>query len=201
MSELEVITGKFHVVVKMGNRVFTGGFGGSGQLGSGSTENREKLEEVDLKFLKEKEKVKKVSCEHSYNTAITTTTGRLFACGNGEYGFYGDGKERKRTKFSEVEFYKGKNVTNCFTGKFALWVIVDDQKVYRSGRNDYGQLGNGKKENILVGEELDLSFLKEKNEKIVHIAGNYTHTLMVSDKNRVYCAGYGGWGKTGTNFY
>ena len=185
-----VTTGYNHVVVEIDNEIYSGGRGGNGQLGVGDTNNRHTLTSLGMReFILSHGGVKKLVAEHSDSTFLLLNDGWIGGCGDGEYGEFGDGKTNNKLKFEQIKYFVGKKAQNIFSCGDSLWVICEGNRVFRSGENSYGKLGNGKKENILSWEELEKNFLKEKDEKVIKVVGRWFHSLLLTNKKRVYSSG------------
>ena len=77
------------------------------------------------------------------------------------------------------------NVRKVVTGKYQTGVITNEG-TYVCGRNDYGCLGSGTGEEILVPEMIEL----EHSDRIVDVVfGDKFQTFVITERRRVYAMG------------
>lgn len=97
-----------------------------------------------------------------------------------------------RVKFPRVK--GGVHINKIFAGSFHNFALTREGQVYGWGFNNYGQLGTGDMNNRLNPELVQP--LAELGV-IVSIAPGQTHTIVLTDKGKVYSFGRGEYGQLG----
>uniref|UniRef100_A0A6B2LL79 Uncharacterized protein n=1 Tax=Arcella intermedia TaxID=1963864 RepID=A0A6B2LL79_9EUKA len=118
--------------------VFGWGWGESGQLGRGNTNDIEIP--VLVKPLSNK-RIGRISCGLSHSLAVTDT-GELYVWGKGAYGRLGTGTEFDCRMPSKLNIEKKRIIDGCCGGYHSA-VLTSKNELYVFGRGDKGQLGLG----------------------------------------------------------
>ncbi len=126
------------MIIKTDNTLWACGINTYGQLGNGKSGNNE-LETTPVHIT---DNVKAVSAGKDF-TLIIKTDNSLWACGNNEYGQYGNGT----TTNSNTPVKLLDNVSSASAGGGHTLIIKTDGSIWSSGLNDAGQVGDGTSEN------------------------------------------------------
>ncbi len=180
------------IAIDVDGKVYTWGFNEDGELGDGTTENREIpvcISDIEGSILKGKKII--FVDNANYSTFVVDEEGKVYAWGYNQDGQLGDGTTEDKLMpvcISDIEgsILKGKKIERINTINYAEWTLVIDEegKVYAWGDNIIGQLGDGTTEDKLMPiciSDIEGSDLKGK--KIVKfdysISGGYTFALDV----------------------
>ena len=187
-------------------KIYTWGRNAYGELGDGTTTNKNKPICIsDLNnALKGKNIVKILNS--SYSMIVQDDTGKIYAWGDNDYGQLGDGtttKQKVPICISNLDNdLNGKNITKVYDKISNYERIVQDSegKIYTWGRNNYGQLGDGTNEDKnrpMCISDLD-NDLKGKN--IVYVCslrGFGTGILAIDNEGKIYTWGGNKYGECG----
>ena len=148
-----VKSGFFKVALDDNGKVYTWGSNVGGQLGNG-TENDSSvpicISDTENSVLKGKN-IKNISA-NGYTVCAIDDNGKVYTWGKNNYGQLGNGKTTNSSmpiciSDTENSVLKGKNIKNISANGYTVCAIDDNGKVYTWGKNNYGQLGNGKTTN------------------------------------------------------
>ena len=134
-------------------KVYTWGENVYGQLGNGTTTNSSMpicISDTENSVLKGKN-IKNISANGNTVCALDDN-GKVYTWGENDYGQLGNGKTTNSSmpiciSDTENSVLKGKNIKNISANGYTVCAIDDNGKVYTWGKNNYGQLGNGKTTN------------------------------------------------------
>jgi alpha-tubulin suppressor-like RCC1 family protein len=127
-----VATGIYHTaILKSDGTLWTTGRNSHGQLGDGTTTDRNAPVQV-------MSDVAAVAASY-YQTLMLKTDGTLWAAGDNEYGQLGDGTTTGRSTPVQVM----SDVAAVSSGDRHTLILKTDQTLWATGRNAQGQLGNG----------------------------------------------------------
>tara|TARA_B100001142_G_scaffold325496_1_gene379190 strand:+ start:133 stop:1521 length:1389 start_codon:yes stop_codon:yes gene_type:complete len=137
-----VAAGAGHTVaVTEGGRLYTWGWGTSGQLGHGDTRNRLVPTLVGAGAFG---RVVMAACGGAH-TLVVTHDGALWACGEGWYGQLGLNDKNERHVFERVGVgaFGGARVVAAAAGKDHSAAVTEDGALWTWGNGYAGQLGHG----------------------------------------------------------
>ena len=181
----QVSTGYYHSVgLKADGTVWTWGYNGYGELGSGNTTNRPTPFSVAGLT-----NVVSVAAGN-YHTLAVKSDGTVWAWGNNGYGQLGDGTTTGRP--TPVQVIQLSNVIAVAAGQdyFSL-ALKSDGTVWAWGYNGYGQLGDGTTTNRTSPVQVaSLSGVSQ-------IAAGRDHSMARKSDGTVWAWGYGGYGQLG----
>ena len=148
----EVSLGGYHsIVITSEGRVFTWGYNANGQLGDGTTTNRNLPTEITSNFdLNTGETISEVSLGGFCSSAITFE-GRVFTWGSNNNGVLGNGMPEVYlgniiipTEITDnLSLNTGETVTGVDLGFYHSLVITNEGRIFTWGWNSAGQLGDG----------------------------------------------------------
>jgi alpha-tubulin suppressor-like RCC1 family protein len=175
--------------------VYACGSGEYGQLGTGDNENR--LTPVKItKFPAGVDPIKEISTGFLH-TMFLTQTGKVYACGYGEYGQLGTGDEEDRLTPVKITFPDGTNPIKEISAGFAHTVfLTENGEVYACGYGGHGQLGTGDRENHLT--PVKITTFPAGVDPIKEISTGDDHTVFLTQTGEVYACGRGSYGQLGT---
>ena len=127
-------------------RVFTWGQNTYGQLGDGTTLDKDKPVDITDNFnLNENEKIKLLSIGLNHGVVITNEN-RIFTWGRNNYSQLGDNSTNDSLlpiNINTLVFLNpGEEIVEVDSGLFHNGFVTSEQRVFTWGRNQYGQLGN-----------------------------------------------------------
>jgi len=138
MTGVKTVSIGFHhtMVIKQDGTLWATGQNSKGQLGDGSTTNRATFKQVMTG-------VKDVSAG-GYHTTVIKQDGSVWATGENTKGQLGDGTKTNRNTFKKVTPSHNKKCTAIGAGHAHTVAVCDHNRLYVTGDNNRGQLGNGK---------------------------------------------------------
>ena len=135
------------------------------------------------------------------NTYVLDTNNQLWGAGANTNGQLGQGNTNIYNNFIEINV-NGLDTTSIIkieASNYALSgnaiIICDNGKAYACGTNVYGQFGTGNTQNQLTF--IDLTQYDEKWSNVKDIITTGIYTLMLTDDNKLYGAGYNKEGNLG----
>ncbi|MCM8767581.1 MAG: hypothetical protein NC921_02210 [Candidatus Omnitrophica bacterium] len=183
----------FSVALREDGTIWTWGDNKYGQLGDGSTINRNYPVQVKtgLKYLKEIIDIK----AGAFHILALKKDGTVWAWGNNEFGQLGDGTYQNR--YYPVKVKKLKNIVKISCGAFHSLAIDKNGNLYSWGKNWKGQLGDGTYQNknipVLVKGENGEGYLKD----VIEVSAGRNHTIVLTKDGNVYVFGGNTFGQLG----
>lgn len=195
---IEMAGSDTHQVILMeSGQVFTSGQNNFGQLGIGTIDSSEArstiLHNITAQF---DGKVISVSAVGNFTLALTDD-GKVYSWGYNGQGELGDGTTNDSGKVIEItnnfNLPAGRKITKIYAGWEQAFAIADDGTLYSWGNAGDGRLGRDTTAtpNTLPGVVNDVF-----DGNIIDLATD-SHTLVLTDTNRVYAWGFNDYGQLG----
>lgn len=187
----QVAAGSSHsLAVTSDGRVLSWGRNHFGQLGDGTTDSRGTPGEVDLP---DGVTVTHVAAGAAHGLALTSDN-QLLAWGENSYGQLGDGTTQHRDTPVTVDLPEDTTVAELATGSLHHSLVrTTDGRLLSWGRNNYGQLGDGTKDNRATPDAVELP----DDAVITQAAVGGWHSLAVTDDGRALAWGQNVFGQVG----
>lgn len=189
-------TGNENIYIINNNELYVCGKNSNGQNGNNTNEDSFELEKINLiEFVNDKPNKVFTFYEHTF---VLTHNNKLYATGLNTYGQLGLGTNNNIYKFSLIDtsFIGSSIISNISCGKYHSVILTNDGKIFISGSNIYGQLGNGNNTNLNTFTLLDTFSL---NGTPIQIACGAHHTLILTNTNKIYGTGLNNYGQLGIN--
>ncbi|XP_030832752.1 ultraviolet-B receptor UVR8 isoform X2 [Strongylocentrotus purpuratus] len=180
--------GSSHTAVVTGqDEVLTWGNGNSGQLGCGDKATHTSPQR--LRLGPHDSQVAGVACG-SRHTVVWLENGRAYSCGNNFYVQLGYDFRVKNYKENQVlpHFLRPimhRKVVQVSCGKKFTLFLFESGQVAGCGANNFGQLGNGTRAEMVSPKPLD------NPENVIRIAAGSCHSLAVTATGELYAWGMG----------
>ena len=187
----------FSAFVLENNQLYTFGKNNKGQLGSGDITDKYKptlVTNTDLSG------IKSVSCGYEHTLALTIDE-KVFAFGeneNGQLGINSYNDKITPTYSQDISGNHINNIVSISSGHSFSLLLSKFGKVFSTGDNTYGQLGNNNgnnKQNNFAELYSDVSGYNGYNASAI-ATGNY-HTLVLLDSGKVLSCGKNNYGQLG----
>ena len=185
-------------------KIYTWGRNAYGELGDGTTTNKNKPICIsDLNnALKGKNIVKILNS--SYSMIVQDDTGKIYAWGDNDYGQLGDGtttKQKVPICISNLDNdLNGKNIIELYYNDGTGILARDNEgKIYTWGRNNYGLLGDGtttNKNKPICISNLDNDLNGKNITKVYDKISNYERIVQDSE-GKIYTWGRNNYGQLG----
>lgn len=120
---------------------------------------------------------------------LITDDGKLFGCGQGTSGQFGDGNTTNRNTF--LQSLPNETVSTISFTDVTTWVVTTDGKLFGCGTNAYGQQGSG--------DTLDVTTFTQRltNETIAQVSSSVSSTWVVTTDGKLFGCGSDGSGQQG----
>jgi alpha-tubulin suppressor-like RCC1 family protein len=195
--------GQIHSLALTTNgRVYAWGINNSGQLGDGSTTNRSSPTLINFSGLLSGETIQTVIAGQLHSLAVTTT-GRVYAWGNGSSGQLGNGSTSNSSTPSLVNFtglLSGETIQQVSGGAYHSISVTTSGRIYAWGYNGNGELGDETTINRSSPKLISLTGLQGGETVQMVVAGSY-HSLALTTNNRIYTWGANGSGQLGSGTF
>jgi alpha-tubulin suppressor-like RCC1 family protein len=181
-------------------KVYTFGDNSSGQLGDGTTTTRTvPISIIDNNLVLSGKTVNAIAAG-GYHSVLLTTIGKVYTFGGNSYGQLGDSTFSNRyypVAIVDINgVLTGKTITAIAAGGYHTILLSSDGKVFGTGYNYEGQLGDGtsttrynpvavNSNNVLLGRT------------VTAIAAGTYHTILLTSDGRVVTFGYNAYGQIG----
>jgi alpha-tubulin suppressor-like RCC1 family protein len=190
-SITKISCGHYHtVVLTLTGRVFACGNNQSGQLGNGTFDNKNIFTEmtpVGATFTQ-------IACGFNHTVALSST-GRVFACGDNQFGQLGNNSFVNKTILTEMTSV-GQTFTQIACGFNHTVALTSTGRVFACGYNQFGQLGNNSFVNKSILTIMNNPFL---GATFTQISCGYDHTVALTSTGRVFACGRNNYGQLGTS--
>ena len=181
-----VVTGAYHsMVLRQDGSVWGTGSNGFGQLGM---DLRLVYDENHLRFYRVIARDVKAVAAGAFHSLVLMQNGSVWATGRNMFGQLGDGSRETQTAFTEVVTDGAHAVA---AGHSHSIILSQDSSVWAAGSNVHGQLGDG-----TSTERHEFVKVKCSNGKrtqllsgVVHIAGGFRHSMVVTEDGSVLATG------------
>jgi alpha-tubulin suppressor-like RCC1 family protein len=178
-------------------KIKTTGDNNFGQLGNNTNTNHP-VDFADVVFTDGNPSVYYVSCGNSH-TCVLDKDFNVYSTGLNETGQLGLGTTGNVNVFTKVNnsFLQNGEIINLLScGGYHTCLVTNNNNIYSTGDNDYGQLGLGTTGNVNVFTKVNNSFL-QNGESIKQIScSNYNTTLLTSN-GRILITGSNSFGQLG----
>tara|TARA_R110000868_G_scaffold158036_3_gene385776 strand:- start:23506 stop:25305 length:1800 start_codon:yes stop_codon:yes gene_type:complete len=190
------------VVLTTSGRVFTCGRNDYGELGRTSDENTQRiLAEMTQPDSLRSEAFRGVAAGTAH-TVVLTTSGRIFTCGDNDYGQLGrTSNENTRCILAEMtppNSLRGEAICAVNAGAFHTVVLTTSGRVFTCGHNDHGQLGRTSSAHTrCILAEMTPPYSLLSGEAICAVAAGSYHTVVLTTSGRVFTCGKNNFGQLG----
>jgi alpha-tubulin suppressor-like RCC1 family protein len=203
MHEIEFISlgGSYSSALTSSGRVYLWGYNQFGELGDGTTIDRNLPTEITSSFsLTSGEKINLLSLGHQHSSALTST-GRVFMWGYNFYGQLGDGTTINRNLPTEItsrfSLSAGDKIISVSLSGYLSSALSSTGRVFMWGRNLFGELGNGTTTDRYNPTEITSRFLLTAGDKIISVSLGRAHSSALSLTGRVFMWGFNYSGRLG----
>ena len=185
----ETVAGGFRhsMLLKQDGSVWATGMNDEGQLGDGSTESKHKFVQV----IASGATAIAAGCHHSL---ALMQDGSVWGTGGNTFGQLGDGSTTSKTfmrKVTSPVMEKGiGGAVAIAAGMTHSLVLGQDGSVWASGKNNYGQLGDG----TTVSKNI---FVKVISSGVQTVAAGAWHNMFMTENGNVWATGANDYGQLG----
>ena len=190
----QISTGSYHSLALGDNgRAYAWGEGANGQIGNGSTADRNRPVAVTLPDGVSSFTAVSAGGEHSLAIGVD---GNTYAWGYNEYGQLGNNTVTNSTSPVAVTMPAGVKFTQISAGGEHSLAIGDNNKTYGWGRNNRGQVGDnsGTMRRTPVAVSLATGV-----PAFTQVSAGFAHSLAIGDNGRAYAWGWNTAGAVGDN--
>lgn len=178
--------------------VYVSGANTNGQFGDGTITYRISSVLIDYTGAPSGKIIANTGCEY-YHSFFIDITGKIYSTGFNDNGQLGDGSFFQKDSPIEIDMsgvLSGKQITKIIGGKYHTLFLDSTGKMYSTGLNDNGQLGDGTTTNRNTPVEIDIS--GDLSGKIItKIAAFEYHSLLLDSTGKVYSMGLNANGQLG----
>ena len=169
--------------------LYTWGWNNYGQLGDGTTTQRNKPMKITLES---GVKSTQIACDSEHSMAIGSD-GELYAWGANYYGQLGDGTYKNKSTPTKITLASGVKSTQIACGNCHSMAIGSDGELYTWGGNSGGQLGDG----TTIDKATPTKITLASGVKPTQISAGSHHIMAIGDDGNIYIWGYNGHGQLG----
>jgi alpha-tubulin suppressor-like RCC1 family protein len=190
----EIYCGTMHTFILMGNgEMYACGYNGYGQLGLNNYISQYSFVKVNID-----ENIKQISCGLHY-TIILTENNNIYVCGDNGYGQLGLDHTNMINKFQKVNIEGMTEIIKKIScGAFHTFILMENNDIYVSGKNDRGQLGLGYINTI---NKFIKVYIEEIEGNIKNINCGYMYTFILTENNDIYAVGLNSFGQLGLGHF
>ena len=183
----EVYLGGGHtLILKNDGTLWGSGYNDFGQLGLGDTTGKYTFTQIVTNV----DDIKSVHCACD-NILVLKNDGTLWGCGYNGFGQLGLGDTNNRTTLTQITSNIN-DIKSVYCGSNYTVVLKNDDTLWGSGWNNYGQLGLGDTNNRKIFTQITTNI---NNIKSVY-CGKY-HTLILKNDGTLWGSGNNGSGQLG----
>ncbi len=191
--------GTYHsVALSDDGRAYAWGFG-SVRLGSGTFPDIGVPVAVDASEVLKDVELTQVSASGGY-TVVLGSNGFAYAWGSGYYGEFGDGGATPSAptpiRIGTTGAVSDMTFTHVSTGSYHTVLLGSDERVYTTGDNGFGQLGDGTKKGRSTFAPVDTAGALDGVDVLRVAAVSYS-TVVLGGDSRTYAWGLGHCGEDG----
>ena len=167
----------YFLVIKSDGSLWGTGRNNRGQLGDGTTQDRNIFQKID-------DNVSEAATGPAH-TLYVKSDGRMYAMGKNNYGQLGDGTTTDRTTPVLID----QNVSSVKAGEEHSLYLKSDGKLYGMGRNQEGQLGDG--------TTTDRTSPVQMDQNVTLISAGKRHSVYIKDDQSLRAVGLNDNGQLG----
>ena len=185
---VSIVCGSFHTIaLDNTGHVYTWGYNEQGQLGDGTTFDKNRPILINTGAIANKVIVS-IACG-TYHSMAIDNTGKVYVWGNNLQGQLGNGSTTQQNTpiLINTGAIANKVIVSIVCGNFYTMVLDNTGQVYAWGFNAHGQLGNG--DTIQQNTPILINTGAIANKVIVSIVCGANHTMAIDDIGRVYAWG------------
>ena len=187
------LNGIHSTAVSSEGRVFTWGANLVGQLGNGTTKDKNKPVEITNLFnLSPEEKIVTLNSGFGHLSAISSNN-KIFVWGNNSYGSLGIGTLANQLSPLEITDYfdlTEDETVNCLSlGADYTIALTSANRLFSWGKNTTGQLGDRTTTDKLIPSEISDQFALASGETIARVSSSYWHSAVLTTKGRLFIWG------------
>jgi uncharacterized repeat protein (TIGR02543 family) len=191
----------FSVALTSQGRIFTWGYNQYGQLGDGTNQLKTIPTEITDKFnLELNEIIIKMEIGYSFS-AVLTSKNRMFLWGRNENGETGNGNTNKVSLPSEITHKIGLTenelISEIYLGRGKTFIKTTNNRIFTWGANTLEINVNNSILDIIEPIEISDYFDLEGDEFISDISSGDSHTIALTNKNRIFTWGSNQFGQLG----
>jgi uncharacterized repeat protein (TIGR02543 family) len=201
---VEVVAGDSHssIITSLGN-LYTWGCNNYGQLGDGTSVERNTVAEITNQFnLEVGETIFKVSLGKFHSSAITSY-GRIFTWGLNGSSQLGDGTSISKSKPVEITNYfnleADETIVDISLGDSHSSAVTSFGRIFTWGSNGAGQLGDGTNTKRSIPIDVTSFFNLKTGETITDISLGNSFSSALTSSGRVFTWGWNSYGQLGDN--
>ena len=188
---IDVAAGAYHtLVLKSDGTVWTTGYNGYGQLGTGTTQSETEFKQVTGI----PEKVIAITANVHTSYALTES-GKVYGWGYNYYGQLGIGNNNDQT--TPVKMQKVSNIIQISAGDSYITMLDADGSVWSVGYNGNGQFGINNDTSYYLPQQMKTEDGNKILRNIQKVSAGKAHTIMLTEDGTAYATGYNGYGQLG----
>lgn len=173
--------------------LYGAGYNGKGELGNGNTTDQSTLTQYPLPV---GASVDKVVTDYANMVAVLTTDGRIFASGNNFEDEMGQGVTSWSVSSPvQIPYPVGAHVAQLVFGSSSLYAIMADGRLFATGMQSFGQLGNGVASTASVSGPLQITL--PGNPLVADVSTTNSSVGVLTTDGKVYAFGMNPNGQLG----
>lgn len=172
----------FTIVLMSDGTIYGSGVNSSGQLGDGTTTNRNTL--TKMTSIINKTPIA-IACGYTY-TIVLMSDGSVYGTGMNTSGQLGNGTTTNSSTLTLMNNNTGYLAKSISCGSFHTIITMSNDSIYGTGLNTNGQLGNGTTTNASSLTQMNISII---GKTPIAVTCGYSHTLVIMSDNTIYATG------------